>query len=67
MVTSAHRVEVEVGAGGPANAPLPGRRRCAASGRSFQNSFEKPHLYPYLISRLVEIIEIIEIMEHPRI
>jgi hypothetical protein len=34
MVTSVHRVEVEVGAGGPASALLSGgRRRCAAGGR----------------------------------
>jgi hypothetical protein len=34
MATSAHRVEVKVGADGPASAPLSGaRRRCAVGGR----------------------------------
>jgi hypothetical protein len=38
MVTSAHRVEVEVGADGRASerTPLRGRRRCAAGGRQLR-------------------------------
>jgi hypothetical protein len=33
MVTSSHRVDVDVGADGTASAPLRGRRRYAAGGR----------------------------------